>query len=125
MRTIRSLEQTLRPDYVCGYALTLLFTMNASVVQDFLQVLSMFAGFNFEWPPAVKGIFNVLSVANFNVNLVAPECSVALSYETKWWVTSVSLIAFRLCGHTFQGSNQERVRRQAAPLVCGIKGGRG
>ena len=84
MRTIRSLEQTLCPGYVCGYALTLLFTMNASVVQDFLQVLSMFAGFNFEWPPAVKRIFNVLSVVNFNVNLVAPECSIALSYETKW-----------------------------------------
>ena len=53
-------------------------------MQDFLQGLSMFAGFNFEWPPAVKRIFNVLSVVNFNVNLVAPECSIALSYETKW-----------------------------------------
>jgi hypothetical protein len=54
VQTIRSLEQTLCTGYVCGYALTQLFTMNTSVVQDFLQVLSMFAGFNFEWPPAVK-----------------------------------------------------------------------
>ena len=53
-------------------------------VQDFMQVLSMFGGFGFEWPPIIKGIFNVFSVINFNFELLAPECSVSLNFEAKW-----------------------------------------
>ncbi len=49
-------------------------------------MLSMFAGFGFEWPPAIKAIFNALSVLNFNLDIVAPECSVTLTFETKWCV---------------------------------------
>jgi hypothetical protein len=49
-------------------------------------VLSMFAGFGFEWPPAIKAIFNAYSLINFNFELLAPECSVSINYETKWWV---------------------------------------
>jgi hypothetical protein len=51
-----------------------------------MQVLSMFAGFGFDWPPAIKGIFNVFSLVNFNFELLAPECSVSLNYEAKWYV---------------------------------------
>lgn len=53
-------------------------------VQDFMQVLSMFAGFGFDWPPTIKGIFNVFSLVNFNFELLAPECSVSLNFEAKW-----------------------------------------
>ncbi len=42
--------------------------------QDFLQVLSIFASFEFEWPPALVGLFNALSLASFNLELLAPEC---------------------------------------------------
>ncbi len=48
-------------------------------------MLSMFAGFGFDWPPAIKGIFNVFSLVNFNFELLAPECSVSLNFEAKWW----------------------------------------
>jgi hypothetical protein len=52
--------------------------------QDYLQVLSMFAGFGFDWPPSIKAIFNAFSLLNFNFELLAPECSVSLNFETKW-----------------------------------------
>ena len=52
--------------------------------QDFMQVLSMFAGMGFEWPPLIKGIFNAFSLVNFNFELLAPECSVSLNFEAKW-----------------------------------------
>jgi hypothetical protein len=38
-------------------------------------------------PPAVKSIFNIFSLVNFNFELLAPECSVSLNFEAKWWVT--------------------------------------
>jgi hypothetical protein len=59
--------------------------------QDFVQVLSMFAGFGFEWPSSIKALFGTLSFTNFNLDLVAPVCSVTLTFETKWWVDSVVL----------------------------------
>jgi hypothetical protein len=49
-------------------------------------VLSMFAGFGFDWPPAITTIFNTFSIVNFNFDLLAPECSVAINFEAKWWV---------------------------------------
>jgi hypothetical protein len=52
--------------------------------QDFVQVLAMFAGFDFDWPPAVRAIFNAFSLVNFNFELLAPECSVSVNFETKW-----------------------------------------
>ncbi len=54
--------------------------------QDFLQVLSMFSGFQFKWPPAIIAIYNALSLVNFNFELLAPECSVSLNFETKWYI---------------------------------------
>ena len=58
----------------------------ACVVQDFLQVLSMFNALDFHWPPSVKDTYNAVSLVNFNLELTAPECSVSLGYEAKWWV---------------------------------------
>jgi hypothetical protein len=52
--------------------------------QDFVQVLAMFAGFDFHWPPAIKAIFNSYSLVNFNFELLAPECSVSINFEAKW-----------------------------------------
>ncbi len=47
-------------------------------------MLAMFAGFDFDWPPAVTAIFNAFSLLNFNVELLAPECSVSINFEAKW-----------------------------------------
>jgi hypothetical protein len=52
-------------------------------------VLSMFAGFGFDWPPFIRAIFNALSLLNFNFELLAPECSVTVNFETKWCVRVV------------------------------------
>ncbi len=45
----------------------------------------MFANFGFDWPPAIRGIFNVFSLVNFNFELLAPECSFTINFETKWY----------------------------------------
>jgi hypothetical protein len=50
-----------------------------------MQVLSLFAGFGFDWPPVIKSIFNAFSLINFNFELLAPECSVSLNFEAKWY----------------------------------------
>ena len=45
-------------------------------VQDFLQVVSMFSGFQFDWPPLLLDVYKWMSFTNFNLELVAPECNV-------------------------------------------------
>ena len=49
-------------------------------------MLSMFANLGFEWPPVISSLFNILSLLNFNFELLAPECSVSLGFEAKWCV---------------------------------------
>ena len=46
----------------------------------------MFAGFGFSWPAEVISLYNSLSLLNFNLELLAPECSVSVSFEEKWYV---------------------------------------
>ncbi len=50
------------------------------VSQDFLQVLSIFAAFKFEWPPALMSVYNSVSLASFNLELLAPECRCVLAH---------------------------------------------
>jgi hypothetical protein len=49
-------------------------------------VLAMFAGFDFDWPPSIRAMLNLFSLLNFNFELLAPECSVSINYEAKWYV---------------------------------------
>jgi hypothetical protein len=56
-------------------------------------VLSMFAGFGFDWPPVIKGIFNAFSLVNFNFDLLAPECSISLNFERKWCVSLCEFVS--------------------------------
>ena len=43
-----------------------------------------------QWPPFIISLFHALSVFNFNIDITAPECTLkSLSYETKWWISSV------------------------------------
>ena len=53
--------------------------------QDFLQVLALFANFGFAWPPQVLTVYHSLSVFSFNLELLAPECSVSVNYEEKFY----------------------------------------
>ncbi len=43
-------------------------------IQDFLQVLSIFAALKFEWPPMLVKIYNAISITAFNLDILAPEC---------------------------------------------------
>ena len=45
----------------------------------------MFASFQFDWPVSIQFLFNVFSFTNFNVELVAPECSLSFNYSQKWF----------------------------------------
>jgi hypothetical protein len=38
----------------------------------------MFAGFNFDWPPTLKAVYNAFSLAAFNLELLAPGTSACL-----------------------------------------------
>lgn len=53
---------------------------------DFIQILSVFSGFDFSWPVELRDVFTTLSASNLNLELVAPECSVNWTYEQKWLV---------------------------------------
>jgi hypothetical protein len=57
--------------------------------QDFLQILSMFSNMDFEWPAVLLTLYRGLSLINFNLELLAPECSLAVSFEQKWFVTQL------------------------------------
>jgi hypothetical protein len=58
-------------------------------VQDFLQVMSMFGNMDFKWPPALVALFQSMSLANFNLELLAPECNFSVNFEQKWLVTQL------------------------------------
>jgi hypothetical protein len=60
--------------------------------QDFVQVLAMFAGFDFDWPPAVKAVYNLYSLVNLNLELLAPECSLSINFEAKWLVSLLCIL---------------------------------
>ena len=51
---------------------------------DFMQVVAMFASFNFAWPVSLKGILNTVSASNLNMQLLAPECSLKFSFTQLW-----------------------------------------
>ncbi len=73
--------------------------------QDFLQALSVFANFKFDWPPAVSAMLSAFSLVNFNFELLAPECSVSLNFEAKWYIIqSLPLILLAGIGVVFVGT---------------------
>ena len=50
--------------------------------------MSIFASFNFSWPSELVNLFHSLSLASFNLELLAPECSFSVDYEGKWLATA-------------------------------------
>jgi hypothetical protein len=86
--------------------------------QDFLQVLAVFAGFDFDWPPAVRAIFNAFSLVNFNFELLAPECSVSINFDAKW--CGLSPAGPALCAAYVTGLT----RAHPHPLLPAVRFGR-
>ena len=53
---------------------------------DFAQVIAMFAAMDFAWPSVLRDSMATVSAANFNVQILAPECTATFKYEHKWAV---------------------------------------
>jgi hypothetical protein len=49
----------------------------------------MFSNMEFAWPSALLSLYRGLSLVNFNLELLAPECSFAVNFEQKWFVTQL------------------------------------
>jgi len=75
-----------------GAALCYVFTKKRialgifSIGFDYFQVLAVLSASNrIYWPGKVRAVFESFSAANFNLDLMAPECSFpAMSYQRKW-----------------------------------------
>jgi hypothetical protein len=62
--------------------------------QDFLQVVSMFSGFQFDWPPTLLAVYKWLSFTNFNLELVAPECNFRVEFSARWYIVQSLPVVF-------------------------------
>ena len=62
---------------------------------DFLQIISIFTSFDFQWPVSLKKLFAIASATTYNDQLVAPECSVKTwTFELKWWMVQALPLVF-------------------------------
>ncbi|KAJ8606751.1 hypothetical protein CTAYLR_009739 [Chrysophaeum taylorii] len=69
-----------------------------SIGIDFMQVLSIFAATNLAWPPAVKVLYNSLSLFSLDfLNVFPPACSVDVGYETEWWIVELAPLFVGAC----------------------------
>jgi hypothetical protein len=58
-----------------------------SIGVDYFQVLAMLMRADVAWPAAVRNLYHWLSIFNFNLDLLAPECSLpSFPYWQKWVV---------------------------------------
>jgi len=61
-----------------------------------VQILSIFHAVQVEWPNLVVEVFSVTSIANANVELFSPDCSIPMSFFGKW--------GFKMMAPAFVGS---------------------
>jgi hypothetical protein len=52
---------------------------------DYFQVLSMYANLNLDWPTYVESSMEYSSLAMGSLEITSPECSIQMSYQTKWY----------------------------------------
>ncbi|KAJ5073972.1 g protein-coupled receptor-related [Anaeramoeba ignava] len=57
-----------------------------SIMFSFFQVLAVIAGLKANWPDSINSTWRSLSVFNFNIDYLAVECTVPLTYTQKWWI---------------------------------------
>ena len=53
----------------------------------------MFHAFKFPWPAAVASVFDAASLSTASIDLTAPQCTINLSYSSKWIATQVLPVA--------------------------------
>jgi Leucine-rich repeat (LRR) protein len=57
---------------------------SVSIALTYVQMLALFHNFEVGWPRLVISTFDAASVTNLNIELFSPECSVKLTFWTKW-----------------------------------------
>jgi hypothetical protein len=61
----------------------------------YFQVIATFAQTRIRWPAQIIAMYTWMSAFNLNLELLAPECTIAFDYKTKWIVTEcIPLIGF-------------------------------
>eukprot|EP00808_Paulinella_micropora_P017394 g3618.t1 len=58
--------------------------VSLSIALQYTQIIAIFASFPVKWPKVVQNTFDIISFANFNLDLFAPECSAQLNFWNKW-----------------------------------------
>ncbi len=56
---------------------------------DFLQTLSMFKSFAFQWPGTIGLTLAAAAASTFNIDLVSPECTISITFVRKWLILQV------------------------------------
>eukprot|EP00937_MAST-01D_sp_MAST-1D-sp2_P003135 g3135.t1 len=92
-----------------------------SIGFDYFQVLAVLAASNrVRWPGAVITVFQAFSASNFNLDLMAPECSFKeMSYQTKWaLIECMPLFALGifLCIHFSKWAHKKFVQKRTKKL---------
>lgn len=57
---------------------------SVSIALTYVQMLALFHSFEVGWPSLVINTFDAASITNLNIELFSPECSVRLTFWTKW-----------------------------------------
>ncbi|KAJ5073141.1 insulin-like growth factor binding proteinn-terminal [Anaeramoeba ignava] len=71
-----------------------------SIALSFFQILATLPKMQVSWPSRTQSFLNSLSFFNFNIDFLAPECSLSISFTIKWFsvvlvpVVIVILFAF-------------------------------
>jgi hypothetical protein len=92
-----------------------------SIGFDYFQVLAVLASGNrITWPSQVMAVFQLFSAANFNLDLMAPECSFpSMSYTRKWisieCLPLVALFTF-ICMHFAKYAHKRWVQGRTKKL---------
>jgi hypothetical protein len=65
----------------------------------FWQILSLHRQIRFDWPPPMRTMFEVVSISNFNVDVIQTECTVPMAHLTKLYLVMMLPSAFWLAAN--------------------------
>ncbi|KAJ3440497.1 insulin-like growth factor binding proteinn-terminal [Anaeramoeba flamelloides] len=68
---------------------------------SFLQILAIMNQLDLNWPTIVRTSFESISAVNFNIDLLAAECSFQVTWEQKWLIIVASPLFFFLVFFSF------------------------
>ncbi|KAJ8604097.1 hypothetical protein CTAYLR_001751 [Chrysophaeum taylorii] len=79
---------------------------------DYLQVLSLFATADVEWPGVLQSLYASFAVFSFDVlDVFPPECSVSVAYTTRWLSIQFAPVCVAACAGAVLWAYSFYVRR--------------